>query len=168
MKIKLPFFIIVFFLATFYFTSQVRAADFKLTAIGTLDVSETLYSHMWYTGNQPNFSGTGNKGAAVSITVDGNSYSTTVNDNDQWSWKPPAPLENTDHSLSFVSEEKTVLLTLTTGSTVPENVITTPSASPSGLPQAGLVWPTILTLGSGCILILYPLLKKLAYKLGSD
>jgi len=161
MKIKLPIFLCVFLFVTLMATSLIYAAEFKLTSIGALDVSENIYSHMWYTGNQPAFSGTGTSGATVDIVIDANSYSTTVGTNDTWSWTPPQALESTDHTLSFVSGGQTISLTLTTGSDVPADTTTTTTTT-SGLLQAGSLTITLMVLGLGGILISYPFFKKVS------
>lgn len=164
MKIRLPIFLSLFF-ALLLVVSPVYAAEFKLTSIGALDVSERLYSHMWYTGSQPTFSGTGTSGATVDITLDGSAYSTTVDANEQWSWTPPEALANADHSLTFTSGGETISLTLTTGSGVPADVsapAATDTGTPSALPESGFLTPTLAVLGFGALLTLAPFLRKFA------
>jgi len=166
MKIKLSIFLAVFF-AFLSIISPAYAAEFKLTSIGALDVSERVYSHMWYNGSQPTFAGTGTSGATVDITLDGSSYSTTVDTGEQWSWTPPEALENADHSLTFTSGGETISLTLTTGSGVPADIsapATTTTGTPSALPESGFLTPTLAVLGFGTLLALAPFLRKFAFK----
>ena len=142
------------------------AANFKLNSIGSLDVFQKLYSHMWYTGSQPTFSGSGTSGAGVNITLDSNSYSTTVGTDEQWNFRPPSALENTDHNLVFSSEGQTISLILTTGSNVPSDFsgsTGTQSGTPSALPQTGLLTPTLTILGIGILLTSSFLFRKINF-----
>jgi hypothetical protein len=167
MKIKLPVFFLTIFLSLFLAASPIRAAEFKLTSIGSLDVSDGVYSQMWYTGNQPAFSGTGTSGATVSITVDSDSYSTTVGTDEQWSWMPATVLTSGDHSLTFTSGTETISFALTTGSSGPTDLTTptsTAAATTSALPETGFLTPTLLVLAVAGLLLAAPLGKKLGLK----
>ncbi|MBN1263110.1 MAG: hypothetical protein JW991_02010 [Candidatus Pacebacteria bacterium] len=163
MKFKLPV-VFSFLLINFLiFTSPICAAEFKLNSIGALDVSSQIYSQMWYTGNQPTFSGTGTNGASVSVTLDGTSYSTTVNASEQWSWLPPEALANADHNLIFTSEGTTISFTLTTGSSGPSELgapVSSETGTPAAMPTSGFLIPTLGVLGIGLGLIICPALRK--------
>jgi len=169
MRSKLPLtgiIALIFLLAT---NSFVRAAEFKLTSIGTLDVSEALYSEMWYSGNQPTFVGTGTSDATVNVTIDGDSSSTTVDTSGEWSWTPLAALDNTAHNVNLVSEGEIISFTLTTGSAGPTTT-TTPTtapdndATPAAIPTTGVIANTLGLLAIGTALVLFPLIKKQAFE----
>lgn len=163
MKIKLPL-ILITLLVFLLVPLPVKAAAFKLTAIGSLDVSQQVYSHMWYTGNQPTFSGTGTSGSTVNITLDGSSYTTTVNTSERWSWQPAAALASSDHSLTFSSGVESVSLTLTTGSNVPSSTASGQVSTSSALPQTGFFTPTLVLLAIGLGMIIFPLWKKFRFQ----
>lgn len=158
MKKYLPVFILVF---VCFALSPVNAAAFKLNSIGALDVSQNLYSHMWYTGNQPAFSGSGTSGSAVDISVDANTYSTTVDTNGEWSWTPPQPLSSADHNLIFASGPDSITLTLTTGSDVPDDIKS--SNGTSDVPVSGLSYPTILLFITGSVFVTLPFWQKYTF-----
>lgn len=144
--------------------SPVFAAVFKLTSIGTYDVSGGLPSHVWYTSLQPSFEGAGTTGATVNITVDStSSFTAMVGSNEEWNWTPLTPFPAGDHNLTFSSGTDSVSFILTSGSATSSGTATN-SASSSGMPETGSSTPILILSMIGGLMIVSPLLLKLVFK----
>lgn len=139
--------ILVVILIVFLSCSQAAfAGTFQLKNIGALQTQGVLYNKWYYTGAQPTFYGEGLAGEEVAITADGESSTTTVNTNNEWSFTPAAPLSAGEHSLSFSSAGSTIEFTLAIGTDIPEG-ITAPEAAST--PVAGGILPTLLATSLG-------------------
>lgn len=137
---------IVIILALLSYSTPVHAGTFQLKSIGALQTQGVLYDKWYYTGAQPTFYGEGLAGEEVAIIIDGESFTTTVNTNNEWSFTPAAPFPAGEHSLSFASAGSTIEFSLVIGIDIPEGV-TAPEATST--PVAGGILPTLLVTSLG-------------------
>lgn len=141
------------------YSTPALAAAFQLKSIGALQTQGVLYDKWYYTGAQPTFYGEGLAGEEVTITIDGESSTTTVNTDNEWGFTPAAPFLAGEHSLSFTSAGSTIEFTLVIGTDIPDG-IAAPEATST--PVAGGILPTLLvaSLGSSFLGASFLLRKK--------
>ena len=137
----------------------VLAGAFSLTKIGGMQTYGAVYDAWHYEGTRPTFTGTGLSGESVVVVLDEQSYSTSVDENNNWSWAPEASLSAEKHYISFASAGSSFGFNLTVGSEIPEG-ITAPEAT--NTPVAGGIAPVLLisSLGSTLLGASYLLRRK--------
>ena len=69
-------------------SSAVIVAGFQLKNIASLDTKGVSYSEWWYSTENPTLLGTTIVGDSVTVTVDGQVGSATVDDSGNWSYIP--------------------------------------------------------------------------------
>lgn len=137
------------------FSSTVFASGFQLKTVGALNVDGVTYKHLWYTNGQLTFAGIALANAQVTATIDGSTSTVTANSSGNWSHA--TTLSDGDHQVSFTSNGSTIAFTLTIGEEIPEGVGGLPTAE---TPTVGMITPTIITLFSGILLVISPLLLR--------
>lgn len=148
MKITLPILPIMLICLLVALTSQVHAAGFQLESIGSLDTTGYQYPEWWYSGNNPNLSGTASPNATITVTINDTSQTVTADANGTWS--TPTTLSTGDHTITLASDSGNYTFTLHIGSAMPEGV-GTPSAMTQ--PVAGNIEVTLAMFAIGFILL---------------
>ena len=135
------------------------AGAFHLTSIGQLATQGAVFDKWYYTGTQPTFRGEGLAGETVTIVLDGESFTSTIDENNQWSFTPPTSLTTGEHYISFASAGSSFGFTLIIGNELPADLVVPEATS---TPVAGGALPTLLvtSLGSSLLGISYLVGKR--------
>ena len=118
--------------------SQALAGAFSLTSIGALSTAGKVYSHWWYTAQNPLLTGTATVASEVAVTIDGVADLVTTDSGGVWSFQ--TTMVDGDHTVLIASGDETLSFTLTIGSTVPEDIAT---VSGTSVPTTGSVGLTL-------------------------
>lgn len=131
-------------------TVKVYAGAFQVTRIGSLETNGALFDKWYYTDNKPTFTGIGLTEEVVNIVLDGTSFSTTVNTENQWSFTPASFMNDGEHYISFASAGSSLGFKLFIGKEIPEGVKAPP---PAETPVAGAFIPTLVFSSIGTLLV---------------
>jgi hypothetical protein len=125
--------------------SNLLAATFSLTKIGSLDTQGKQYSQWWYTGSNPKLVGTADANAQVTIAIDTQSNTATADASENWSYVS-STLSTGDHKMVLTSGAQSYSFTLTIGSNAPASTSsnstttsTNTSSTTNQLPVTGSV-----------------------------
>jgi hypothetical protein len=151
--------IIIALFVFFFNVTPVLAGAFQLTKIGSMDTNGALFDTWYYTGTQPTFSGIGLAGEQVTIVLDGESFNTSVDSENNWRWTPEASLSSEQHYISFASAGSSIGFNLFAGEDIPDG-ISAPEATST--PVAGSAAATLVfsSLGTSLVGASYLLYKK--------
>lgn len=138
MKKTLPLLILLIVALFVTTSSRAVAGAFSLTSIGALSTAGKVYSHWWYTAQNPLLTGTATAASEVTVTIDGAASLVTADSGGVWSFQ--TTMVDGDHTVTIASGEETLSFTLTIGSTVPEDIAT---MSGTSVPTTGSVGWTL-------------------------
>jgi len=138
----------------FLSTTKIFAGGFNLKSIGQLDTSGRQISHWWYSGSSAVMKGEAVIGNTVTVSIDGNEGTATVDGDGNWTYTP-TNLADGDHTIILTSGGSTIKFTLTMGTTNVDWDVVGKESSATALPAAGVTLPTVLllVLGTGFVLI---------------
>jgi hypothetical protein len=145
----------IIFLAAILFVSTASnlfAASFSLTKIGTLDTQGKQYSQWWYSGNNPTLTGTADPSAQVTVTIDSQSNTATANSSGNWSYTLVS-LSSGEHKIQLASGSQSYSFTLTTGGDVPASTST--SSALTQLPVTGSIIGLIFLVIIASIVVIF-------------
>lgn len=159
MKLRLPVFLIILTLVFLVFPLVIIASGFQLKTIGSLNVDGVTISQIWYTnGSNLSFTGIALENTDVTANIDGVTATVTADASGNWSYT--TSLTDSDHAVSFTSNDSTIAFTLTIGEVASEA-----GALPSAeTPTVGIMTPTIILLCLGSLLVGSPFFLKKAFR----
>lgn len=131
---------------------NVVAAGFNLKSIGNLSVDGKMSSKWWYSGLNPTFKGEASPGANITVDIDGTVVEIGADSNGDWIFTSASALGGGEHSVSFKTDVGSISFVLVLGS---DNVDWKAVENGEGevLPTVGVVWPTMIVIFGGVVML---------------